>query len=153
MSFMKPPVTPRTSDHHRARRDVERPVGEVAEPFVGLVLQADGEQQRRAAQDHVDQRLRQALGADDDGAGTVGAVEQTAPPQQHLAALPQAEGQHADTDDPQQHPAAGPVGDRPHRAGLVGVGPAQPPGEPHGQPADEQVHGAVGDQPGARQVG
>jgi hypothetical protein len=80
-------------------------------------------------------------------------VEQSAPPQQHLAGLPDGEGEHAETDGPQQHRAAGTVGDRLQGAGLIGVGTPQTPGQPDRQVADQEVHDAVGDQPHPGDVG
>ena len=80
-------------------------------------------------------------------------VEQPAPPEQHLAGLPEREGEHAQADGPEEHRPARPVGDGLQGAGLVGVGAAQPPGQPDGEVADEEVHGAVGDQPDAGDVG
>jgi hypothetical protein len=80
-------------------------------------------------------------------------VEQPVPPQQHLAGLPEREGEHAQADGPEEHRPARPVGDRLQGAGLVGVGAAQPPGQPDGEVADQEVHRAVRDQADAGDVG
>jgi hypothetical protein len=76
-------------------------------------------------------------------------VEQSVPPQQHLAGLPEGQGQHPHADRPEQQRTAGTVADGLQGAGLVGVGPAQPPGQPDGEVGDQEVHDAVRDQPDA----
>jgi hypothetical protein len=134
-------------DQRRSARDLQRLAGELPEALVGLVLQAEGEQQRGRAEHGVDGGLGQALRADERRPDDVLRVEQPVPPPQHLAALPQRQREHAQPDQPEQHRAAGRTGDRLQRAGLVGVGAGAAAGELHRQPADQQVQDAVGDQP------
>jgi hypothetical protein len=71
----------------------------------------------------------------------------------HLARLPHREGEQAERDAPEEHWPSRPVGDGLQGAGLVHVGAPQPPGQPHRQVADEEVHDAVGDQPHPGDVG
>jgi hypothetical protein len=102
-------------------------------------------------EDGVDGGLGQALAAHHRGAEAVLAVEQAVPPQQHLTALPERQGQQAQRDRPEQDRAAGGGAHGLQRAGLVGVGLLEAAGDPPGQPADQQVHDAVGHQPDAGQ--
>ena len=164
MSRMNPPVMPADQrvqpdgddpdrddhDQRGAAGDLQGLVGEVLQPFVGLVLQADGEQQRGDPEDGVDQRLGQALGDDERGAHPVLLLEQPVPPQQHLAGLPEGQREHAEADRPEQGVSGGPVGDGLQGAGLVGVVALPPPRETQREPGDQEVHQPVRDesQPG-----